>query len=125
MKKNDSIGALWKKEKNKDDKKTEFFSGRIDDVQVFVFENTKKADKNDVDYRIMQSEASEENENETELVPTGELWQRKQQKNSEIYYVGDFRGKDIVVFKNSFKKEDKHPDLVVFTDLPKDIEEKK
>ncbi|MDD2840013.1 MAG: hypothetical protein PHY80_02685 [Rickettsiales bacterium] len=128
MKTTDSIGALWKKEKNKDGKTTEFFSGKIKDVLVFVFENKEKADDNDVDYKIMQAENSEDNESESKLICTGELWEKvskeKTDKKSETFYVGNFRGEDIVVFKNSYKTEDKHPELVVFLDLPKETEKK-
>ena len=45
----------------------------------------------------------------------GALW-KKTSKNGKDYYVGYFRGSNIIVFKNNYKKEEKHPDLLVYLD---------
>ena len=42
----------------------------------------------------------------------GALWLRKD-KNGKLYMSGKIREEKIYVFRNKFKKEDKHPDYIV------------
>lgn len=47
-----SVGALWKKTKNKGDSKLQkYFVGKMDNIAVLLFEN-KKLDKNDPDFLV-------------------------------------------------------------------------
>ncbi len=45
----------------------------------------------------------------------GALWE-KTSKNGNDYYVGYFRWSNIIVFKNNYKKEKKHPEFLVYLD---------
>ena len=110
-----SVGALWEKTKNKDDNKLQkYFVGKMDNIAVLLFEN-KKLDKNDPDLNILQKINNETGDFEKELINLGSLW-KKTSKNGNEYYTGYFRGSNIVVFKNNYKKEEKHPDFFVYLD---------
>lgn len=43
----------------------------------------------------------------------GGLWLQKD-RNGRHYMTGNIQGTKVVVFKNDFKKEDKHPDYRVY-----------
>jgi hypothetical protein len=49
----------------------------------------------------------------------GALWCGKSQNGVE-YMSGEINGKRVIVFKNKFKKEDKHPDYVIYKAIDKD-----
>ena len=41
------------------------------------------------------------------------LW-KHEDKNGQIYYSGNLGSGRILIYKNSYKEEDKHPDLVMY-----------
>jgi uncharacterized protein (DUF736 family) len=48
----------------------------------------------------------------------GALWQRTSAKGD--YFTGEINGVKVVVFANSYKTDEKHPDWVVWKSKPRD-----
>jgi len=49
----------------------------------------------------------------------GALWLKTSQKGTK-FMTGKINGVDVVVFKNQFKEQDKHPDYRVYKSQPRD-----
>jgi len=49
----------------------------------------------------------------------GALWLKTSQKGTK-FMTGKINGQDVVVFKNQFKEQDKHPDYRVYKSQPRD-----
>jgi hypothetical protein len=102
-----SIGRLYEKR----DKNGELFlSGDIDAIKILVFANDKD-DGTDYDWNIFELEVGID---WRELKPAVGFLYEKRDKNEETYYNGSYYNRPIMIFKNRFKKEDKHPDWTIF-----------
>jgi uncharacterized protein (DUF736 family) len=55
----------------------------------------------------------------TKEAEIGALWLRKSKDGNTTYLSGVINGIPVIVFKNGFKKEDKHPDYRVYKSEPK------
>ena len=49
----------------------------------------------------------------TNLIELTALWERKN-KNGELYFTGKLGKMNLLIMKNKFKKEEKHPDWIVY-----------
>ena len=58
------------------------------------------------------------------MIPISGLWKSTDKKGNE-YFSGYLGSAKLLVFKNTFKKEDKHPDFVIYVAENKKQEEKK
>ncbi len=48
----------------------------------------------------------------------GALWQKSSARGD--YFTGTVNGVKVVVFRNGYKQEEKHPDWIVYESKPKD-----
>jgi hypothetical protein len=126
-KKNNVIGSLYESTSKKNEL---YFKGKINDIKVLIFKNSQKS--NDYDWNICNcpeketggeivEEVGEEEENSKKSLNKGKqkldyigfLREKKSKKGNE-YFEGTFLAEEIIVFKNSFKKENKHPDWIIY-----------
>lgn len=52
-------------------------------------------------------------------IKIGALW-KKESKSGKVFFTGNFGDAKIIIFDNTFKKESKHPDYVMYI-APRDV----
>lgn len=96
-----NIGALWQKTSKKGNS---YLGGKIMDINVKVFM------QDDGSYQICES-------HDEGFEQVGYL-EALHTKDGDLYFSGKLTGNPIVVFKNKYKTEDKHPHWKVFEGKP-------
>ncbi|MDR0422972.1 MAG: hypothetical protein LBH46_00085 [Rickettsiales bacterium] len=138
--KKNSIGALWKKISRSEEHKGDvFYSGNInieeskenflclgdskehtwDLVQIveteeLVYNEDEDDGENETTIKKVNLADKVKTEKQTKIVNCGYL-DTKSSKDEE-YYKGIFKEQKIVVFDNVYKREEKHPDLIIYKD---------
>lgn len=106
----ESVGALWEKESKREGSKGKrFLSGKIFNTDVLLFESNEEKIDWDIKVRVVK----EDDEEDSVLEKCGYLISGITKDDFE-YFKGEFQERDIFVFTNKNKKEEKHPDWVVY-----------
>ncbi len=61
----------------------------------------------------------------SDKVKIGALWENHNEKDGSVWFSGKLGDANLTVSPNQFKKEDKHPDYIVYVSKPEKKAEKK